>query len=69
MTKLIRVMILCVVSLGLTVSAFAGGKQEGTKAPSGGKKVIGLVQIDLSNPFHIGEVSSASKGTRRCSAR
>jgi ABC-type sugar transport system substrate-binding protein len=37
-----------------------------TQAPAAtGQKVIGLVQIDLSNPFHIGEVNGAKEAARR----
>jgi ABC-type sugar transport system substrate-binding protein len=43
-----------IVSTVLVASAFAGPQ-----------KVIGLVQIDLSNPFHIGEVNGAKEAARR----
>ena len=29
------------------------------------KPVIGLIQIDLSNPFHLGEVDGANEAARR----
>jgi ribose transport system substrate-binding protein len=32
---------------------------------AGAKKTIGLVQIDLSNPFHLGEVEGAKEAARR----
>ncbi len=39
---------------------------EPTKAPeTGAKKVVGLVQINLSHPFHIGEVNGAKEAARR----
>ncbi len=67
MRTLIRVLILSIVSsLLVTVGVFAGGKQESaSQGASTGKKVIGLVQIDLSNPFHIGEVNGAKEAARR----
>ena len=66
MRTLIRVLILSIVgSLLVAVGAFAGGKQEAASQASTGKKVIGLVQIDLSNPFHIGEVNGAKEAARR----
>lgn len=34
-------------------------------APEGEKPVIGLVQIDLSHPFHLGEVEGAKEAARR----
>ncbi|HXJ81484.1 MAG TPA: sugar ABC transporter substrate-binding protein, partial [Candidatus Methylomirabilis sp.] len=61
----IRVLILgAVSSLLVTAGAFAAGNQELAQAARG-KKVIGLVQIDLSNPFHIGEVNGAKEAARR----
>ena len=67
MSTLRRVLLLGVICMfGLSVSAFAGGKQEAGGQPSAkGKKTIGLVQIDLSNPFHIGEVNGAKEAARR----
>jgi len=41
-------------------SSASGGSSSG-KA----KKTIGLVQIDLSNPFHVGEVQGAKEAARR----
>ncbi len=42
---------------------------EPTQAPAqpaaGGQKVVGLVQINLSHPFHIGEVNGAKEAARR----
>lgn len=35
------------------------------EAPAGEQKVIGLVQINLSHPFHIGEVEGAKEAARR----
>ena len=32
---------------------------------AGAKKTVGLVQIDLSNPFHLGEVEGAKEAARR----
>ncbi len=62
-----RVLVLTVVcACVLSVAAFAGGNQEAaTKPAASGQKVIGLVQIDLSNPFHIGEVTGAKEAARR----
>lgn len=34
-------------------------------AAAEGQKTIGLVQIDLSNPFHVGEVEGAEEAARR----
>jgi ribose transport system substrate-binding protein len=34
-------------------------------APAGDQLVIGLVQIDLSHPFHLGEVEGAQEAARR----
>ena len=66
MRTLIRILFVSiVVSLLVTAGAFAGGKQEAASQASGAKKVIGLVQIDLSNPFHIGEVNGAKEAARR----
>ncbi|MGA2762744.1 MAG: sugar ABC transporter substrate-binding protein [Spirochaetia bacterium] len=66
MRTMIRVLILSIISLGLSVGVFAGGKQESaSQGATTGKKVIGLVQIDLSNPFHIGEVNGAKEAARR----
>jgi ribose transport system substrate-binding protein len=36
-----------------------------TGASSQGKPTIGLIQIDLSNPFHLGEVEGAKEAARR----
>lgn len=58
------------------IAACAGGTlpppppPAATGAPSGGqpaagKITVGLVQIDLSNPFHLGEVDGANEAARR----
>ncbi len=37
-----------------------------TQAPAAAKKItVGMVQIDLSNPFHLGEVDGAKEAARR----
>jgi len=38
---------------------------ESASAPAEKKKVIGLVQIDLQHPFHLGEVEGAKEAARR----
>src|SRR5688500_10917186 len=39
----------------------------GVSAPAGQEPVtVGLVQIDLSHPFHLGEVEGAKEAARRC---
>ncbi len=42
----------------------AAAESEGAAAV-GDQKVIGLVQIDLSHPFHLGEVEGANEAARR----
>ena len=39
--------------------------EQAAEAPAGEQKVIGLVQINLSHPFHIGEVEGAKEAARR----
>jgi ribose transport system substrate-binding protein len=43
----------------------AAAPASSTPAAEGKKKVIGLVQIDLQNPFHLGEVEGAKEAARR----
>jgi ABC-type sugar transport system substrate-binding protein len=51
-------------SLGEIVQQYTGGSgSSGTGA--GGDITVGLVQIDLSNPFHLGEVEGAKEAARR----
>lgn len=45
--------------------AEAGTEGEAAAAPAGDQLVIGLVQIDLSHPFHLGEVEGAKEAARR----
>ncbi len=48
-----------------TSGATTGSGSSSTPATSAAKKTIGLVQIDLSNPFHLGEVDGAKEAARR----
>jgi ABC-type sugar transport system substrate-binding protein len=53
----------CVVPTAAPTSAPAGSATEA--APAGEKITVGLVQIDLSNPYHLGEVDGAKEAARR----
>jgi ribose transport system substrate-binding protein len=59
------------VALTLVIGVAAcGSSNDSSNAASGsasvkGEKTIGLVQIDLSNPFHVGEVAGAKEAARR----
>jgi ABC-type sugar transport system substrate-binding protein len=55
MRKILAGVALAALSLGLAVSAEAANNPP----------KIGLVQIDLSNPFHLGEVEGAKEAARR----
>jgi ABC-type sugar transport system substrate-binding protein len=55
MRKILAGVALAALSLGLAVSAEAANNPP----------KIGLVQIDLSNPFHLGEVDGAKEAARR----
>ena len=55
MRKILAGVALAALSLGLAVSADAANNPP----------KIGLVQIDLSNPFHLGEVDGAKEAARR----
>ena len=63
-----RIAALLVPFLVLSLVASGGlAAAQGTPAAgdSGEELVIGLVQIDLSNPFHLGEVEGAEEAARR----
>ncbi len=52
----------------VTPAPAAGSPETGaaeSAAPAGDQLVIGLVQIDLSHPFHLGEVEGANEAARR----
>mgnify|MGYP001272880449 CR=1 FL=1 len=51
--------------LGACQPATAPGGETQEPAEAGETKVIGLVQIDLSHPFHLGEVEGAEEAARR----
>ncbi len=63
MTALIPFLTLALILAGGGLGAAA----QGTPAASadGEPVVVGLVQIDLSNPFHLGEVEGAEEAARR----
>ncbi|MEO8288204.1 MAG: sugar ABC transporter substrate-binding protein [Chloroflexota bacterium] len=46
-------------------TATTGTAAEPTTGTTGKKITVGLVQIDLSNPFHLGEVEGAKEAARR----
>jgi ABC-type sugar transport system substrate-binding protein len=47
------------------LAAFAAAALLSTAASAQDKTKIGLIQIDLSNPFHLGEVEGAKEAARR----
>lgn len=51
----------------MTVATATGatGTATGTGTGTGKRVTVGLVQIDLSNPFHLGEVEGAKEAARR----
>ncbi|MBN9254801.1 MULTISPECIES: sugar ABC transporter substrate-binding protein [unclassified Mesorhizobium] len=51
--------------LKLFAAALAAAVMAGSAAHAQDKPKIGLVQIDLSNPFHLGEVDGAKEAARR----
>lgn len=51
--------------LKLFAAALAAAVMAGSAAHAQDKLKIGLVQIDLSNPFHLGEVDGAKEAARR----
>ena len=54
------------LSLALVVSGGGLATAQETPAAAGDEPiVVGLVQIDLSNPFHLGEVEGAEEAARR----
>ena len=62
-------MLLAALALMVSVAACgssndSSGSSDGSSSGKGEKK-IGLVQIDLSNPFHVGEVQGAKEAARR----
>lgn len=69
--KLFLILALALVTLAL--AACAGqkvtqeqtGTSQETQPPSAEKKSVCLVQIDLSHPFHLGEVEGAKEAARR----
>jgi ABC-type sugar transport system substrate-binding protein len=65
---LILVLVLAVVSACVvpTVAPTSAPETSATEAAPAGKKItVGLVQIDLSNPYHLGEVDGANEAARR----
>jgi ABC-type sugar transport system substrate-binding protein len=55
------------LTFGVAACGSSSDSSSGSGSSSGGKseKKIGLVQIDLSNPFHVGEVQGAKEAARR----
>jgi ribose transport system substrate-binding protein len=62
----IGAMLVPFLALSLVVSGgFAAAQGTPTAGEGGEQVVVGLVQIDLSNPFHLGEVEGAEEAARR----
>lgn len=62
-----KTFLLLVIAVFISGLAFAGGQKEDSEDvdQSSGQLQIGLVQIDLSHPFHLGEVEGAKEAARR----
>lgn len=69
MKKIRRVLsVLLAAIMVFSMTACGGNSEEqGTDSAEGGgdKTVVGMVQIDLTNPFHLGEVEGAKECARR----
>ena len=61
----IGAMLVPFLALSLIASGgFAAAQGTPTAGEGGEQVVVGLVQIDLSNPFHLGEVEGAEEAAR-----
>ncbi len=65
MSKKIFVTLLLLVTVALLPACGGAAGTEGEEAAAGDAPVIGLVQIDRSHPFHLGEEAGATEAARR----